>query len=593
MASRRPPISRTTDPRVLLQQGVAEHRAGRLDRAERLYRQAIKADRQNPEAHHLLAVLCFARQRLPDGIRSVQQALALDGGRAASHALLGNLEFAAGRFVRARNAYRRASEIEPRQAGHRFALGLALDRAGDVDGAVRSYEAGVELAPGDVRIRVNLGEALVRVGRARDAVEILSRATELAPRERAVWLNLARAARDIGDVDTALDAYARILELEPADARALVSRAQVLREAGRIGDAVQDLLRSIETAPELAEARLTLFATRRQTERDAQFDWLEQAVANPPAPGVAEHDIHFAHAKVLSDLGDVDAAFSALHRANRARRSRMDFRIEDVHSRFARIRAVFDPGRVADLRGLGHRDRTPIFVVGMPRSGTSLVEQILASHSQVHGAGETHWLPEVLENLPGGFPDGFVDGGAEHIAKAGRDYVARLRGSAPDVPRIVDKLPMNFLRIGAIRAALPDAVILHCIRDPRDTGLSIYRQNFEQDLGFAFDLEEIGRYHRAYEDLMQHWHDVLGDGAILDVRYEDLVTDLEGQVRRILDACDLTFEPACLEFHRTERAVRTASLQQVREPIYDSSVGAWRRHESELGPLLTALGPRS
>jgi len=593
MASRRPLTSRTTDPRVLLQQGVAEHRAGRLDKAERLYRQSIKADRQNPESHHLLAVLCFARQRLADGVRSVQQAIALDGSRAASHALLGNLEFAAGRFVRARNAYRRASELEPRQAGHRFALGLALDRAGDIDGAVRSYEAGLELAPGDVRVRVNLGEALVRVGRAREAVEILSRATELAPRERACWLNLARAARDVGDFEAALSAYATLLALEPKDARVLVSRAQVLREVGRIDDAVQDLLRAIEVAPDLAEARLTLLATRRQTERDLHFEWLERAAADPSTYGVSEHDAQFAHSKVLEDLGELDSSFAALQRANQARRSRMSFRIEDVHSRFARIQAVFDSSRVADLRGHGHRDRTPIFVVGMPRSGTSLVEQILASHSQVFGAGETQWLPQVLERLPGGFPDGFVEVGAGHIAKAGRDYIARLRGSAPDAPRIVDKLPMNFLRLGAIRAALPDAVILHCIRDPRDTGLSIYRQNFEQDLGFAFDLGEIGQYHRAYEGLMRHWHDVLGEGAIFDVCYEDLVADLDGQVRRILDACGLDFEPGCLEFHRTVRAVRTASLQQVREPIYASSVGGWRQHESELGPLLAALGPRS
>lgn len=592
MASRRPPNPRTTDPRVFLQQGVAEHRAGRLDRAERLYRQAVKADRQNPEAHHLLATVCFARQRLVDGIKSVQQALALDGGRAASHALLGNLEFASGRFVRARNAYRRASELEPRQPAHRFALGLALDRAGDVDGAVRSYEGGVALAPQDVRLRVNLGEALVRVGRATEAVAVLERACELAPRERACWLNLARAARDLGDVDKALAAYEKILAIDPADARVLVSRAQVLREAGRVEDAIVDLQRAIAAAPDLAEARLTLFATRRQTAEDADLEWLRKASANPAAFGVTAHDAEFALSKTLGDLGAEQESFAALHRANRARRALIDFRIEDVHSRFERTRAVFDGRRVADMRGVGHRDRTPIFVVGMPRSGTSLVEQILASHSEVHGAGETRWWPEVLETLPGGFPDGFVDACPDEIARLGRDYVARLRGSCPDAPRIVDKLPMNFLRLGAIHAALPDAVIVHCIRDPRDTGLSIYRQNFEQDLGFAFDLGEIGRYQLAYESLMSHWRSVLGDGAIVEVRYEDLVHDFEPNVRRILEACGLGFEQACLEYYRTDRAVRTASLQQVREPVYATSVGTWQRHEGELAPLLAALETR-
>ncbi|MGA1608056.1 MAG: tetratricopeptide repeat-containing sulfotransferase family protein [Planctomycetota bacterium] len=589
MASRRPTQSRTTDPRVSLQQGVAEHRAGRLEKAERLYRHAIKADRQNPEAHHLLASVSFARQRFEDGIKAVQQALALDPNRPASHVLLGNLEFASGRFVRARNAYRRAVELEPRHPGHRFALGLALDRAGDVDGAVRAYEQGLELAPADVRIRVNLGEAQIRVGRSHDAVAVLTRAVELAPRERACWLNLARAARDVGDVDLALSSYARLLELDPADARVLVSRAQVLREAGRIGDAVADLSRAVEVAPDLAEARLTLFATRKQTERNDDLQWLEAAVADPVALGVTEHDARFALAKVLEDLGETEAAFASLHLANRARRARIDFRIEDVQARFERVRAVFDRDRMARLRGMGHRDRTPIFVVGMPRSGTSLVEQILASHSEVSGAGETRWFPEVLEALPGGHPDGFVDPNPEDITKLGRDYVMRLRGSAPDAPRIVDKLPMNFVRLGAIRAALPDAVVIHCTRDPRDTGLSIYRQNFEQDLGFAFDLAEIGRYHRAYESLMAHWRAVLEPGSVLEIGYEELVHDLESQVRRILAACGLAYESACLEFHRTERPVRTASLQQVRQPIYASSVGAWRRHESELGPLIAAL----
>jgi hypothetical protein len=305
----------------------------------------------------------------------------------------------------------------------------------------------------------------------------------------------------------------------------------------------------------------------------------------------------FALGKAWMDVGDADRAFAHLSRANRLKRSTFDY---DVRAEVRRLGAI--PHGVEALTqrsiGPGIASEAPVFVVGMPRSGTTLVEQILASHPDVCGGGElTAFQDATRETLrEAGLSPGAQAGRIRleahsrfDPAKLGRAYLGRVAHLAAGKARLVDKLPGHFQNLGLISLALPNARIIHCRRDPADTCLSCYATNFAAPKPFAYDLAELGQYYRAYAALMAHWRRALPPERMLEVRYEDVLEDLEGQARRLVAFCGLEWNPACLRFHETRRPVLTASVNQVRRPLYGSSQGRWRAYETHLRPLLEAL----
>jgi hypothetical protein len=285
-----------------------------------------------------------------------------------------------------------------------------------------------------------------------------------------------------------------------------------------------------------------------------------------------------------------------MRKGNELKRRRIDYDEVRALGVLDRVRSVFDRRLLAARQGGGYPSSLPVFVVGMPRSGTTLVEQILASHPEVHGAGELpdlNRLVERLRNAAGAaflYPEDAPALAAERLREFGETYVEGLRGRAPGATRVTDKMPGNFLLLGLIHLALPGASIIHVTRDPRDTCLSCYSKLFTAEQNFAYDLGELGRYYSKYSQLMAHWQDVLPEGRILSIRYEDVIADLEGEARRIISHCGLAWDERCLAFHKTERPVKTASATQVRRPIYRSAVGRWQLYEEHLGPLLAALG---
>jgi hypothetical protein len=280
---------------------------------------------------------------------------------------------------------------------------------------------------------------------------------------------------------------------------------------------------------------------------------------------------------------------------NALKRGQIEYDEAVTLGKLARSRAVFTPELIGRLHGLGDPSPQPVFIVGMPRSGTTLVEQILASHPMVHGAGELKTMNDVVLTVRG--PDGntipypeFVPSLDPAALKAiGARYVALLRELAPQGERVTDKMPSNYYFVGLIHLALPNARIIHTMRDPVDTCISCFSKLFTAEQNHTYDLGELGRYYRRYERLMAHWRRVLPAGRMLDVRYEDVVADLESQARRIIDYCGLPWDDRCLSFHQTDRPVRTASATQVRQPIYSSAVGRWKVYEKFLGPLLDEL----
>jgi hypothetical protein len=301
----------------------------------------------------------------------------------------------------------------------------------------------------------------------------------------------------------------------------------------------------------------------------------------------------FALGKAREDVGRYDAAFTAYTEGNRLQHDRLPCDEARADEMLARLIAVFDRDLFAARRDVRGGDKTPIFIVGMPRSGTTLLEQILASHPAVHGAGELPDLNQVIMNAPARtgrrFPDFVPDLQPEDFRRMGEDYAERLWRLAPGARHITDKMPANFFYIGMIRLMLPQAKIIHAMRDPMDSCFSNYARLFNDTMEFAYDLGTLGRYYVRYIKLMQHWHAVLTAGSILDLRYEDLVADPAAQARRMLDYVGLPWDDNCLAFHRNQRHVKTASMAQVRKPIYQTSVARWRHFENHLQPLLAIV----
>jgi hypothetical protein len=315
--------------------------------------------------------------------------------------------------------------------------------------------------------------------------------------------------------------------------------------------------------------------------------------------GISQQDsiqLAFALGKAHEDLGNFDKSMQFVMQAAGLKRSSIDYSISESRAKFEKIRAVFTTDFFSKNADTGVHDQTPIFILGMPRSGTSLVEQILASHPDCFGAGEISDLAiacdsatdAALQGQAPSFPDGLSQLQADAFADMGRQYLARIRHYSPDAKFITDKMPHNFLRIGLIKTILPDAKIIHCRRDPMDNCLSIFKTYLVSGHRYSYDLSELGQYYKLYQALMAYWQDCL-PGFIYDQSYEDLVKSPEQQVSRLLQHCGLAWNDDCLNFHQTRRKIGTASSAQVSRPIYRKSVKLWQQYEKHLEPLRSAI----
>jgi len=422
--------------------------------------------------------------------------------------------------------------------------------------AIRSYREVLRGDPNNAGAWANLGGAYIETGEINKAEEALGKARRLTPDAIPVLGNIANLKKQTGDSAGAEQCYREILERDPSLARAWQEMAQVKRFAADDPD--------IEAMRRLHEAR--------SLDDDGRMH------------------ISYALGKALEDAGDYDGAFPFLIEANALKRKTINFDINAHRSAIDELMRVFDGTMLAGVGDLGIDDERPVFVLGMPRSGTTLVEQILASHHAVYGAGELETMSETVAKHISGFPAGAAMLAPSGFATIGRDYVRALARIAGKAERVTDKMPRNFLFIGLIALALPKARIIHCGRSPMDTCLSCFTLHFPRGQEFTYDLAELGAYYRLYRQLMDHWHRVL-PGRILDIAYEDVVSEPEDKARELITHCGLEWDEACLDFHRTKRQVTTASATQVREPVHRRSVARWKRFESHLAPLRDALGP--
>lgn len=493
----------------------------------------------------------FAQGRYAAAAQRLREVLTADPQHAFAHNRLGGALVNLGRYPEAEQEFRRAIELEPGFAKPHFNLGIVLFWRGDFAAAEAAYLRAVELDPQNVEALVSLGMTLGTVGRLSDA----------------------RAC------------FERALSLQPENVSALCSLGWLGSVEGRFEEAEASFRRAIAIDPRRSAAWAPIANLRRMTPADR--DWLEgvMRLVAEGVPPLEEASLQFALGKYFDDVGDFAAAFGHYQRGNELHRQ-----LAVPYDRGARAALVDDMIRVYTQERLAHPapgasdSQRPVFVVGMMRSGTSLVEQIVASHPQVAGAGELDFWPNAIrtyeQRLRRDVPDSAL---ARELAGS---YLRLLGRRSQDALRVVDKSNFNADLLGLIHLVLPNARFVYVRRDPVDTCLSCYFAQFASTLNFTADLADLAHYYREHHRLMMHWRSALPAGTLLEVPYERLVADQEAWSRRIIECMGLEWDPRCLEFHTARRPVLTASNWQVRQPVYSRSVRRWRNYERHLGPLL-------
>lgn len=447
----------------------------------------------------------------------------------------------------------------------------------------------LELSPGFTAARANLALVLYRQGRPEEAIAELDRVTEEEP-GNAGHANLQAAAMGrIGEFDEAITLYEKVLQKAPKQARIWMSFGHTLKTVGRLDEGIAAYRKAIVLEPTLGEAWWSLANLKTVRFNADDMAAMETALSRSTIAIEDRFHLDFALGKAHEDRGEPDAAFAHYATGNALRKTQLDYDPEETSRYVDRLIEICTQDFFASREGQGCDAIDPIFVVGMPRAGSTLIEQILSSHSQIEGTSELPDMP-MLSRQDRRYPLGLPDLEPEQLRQLGEDYLKRTRiHRKTERPLFIDKLPNNWMHVAFIRLILPGAKIIDARRHPLGCCFSNFKQHFAKGQAFSYDLDHLGRYYSDYVRLMAHI-DAVQPGKIHRVSYERMVDDTEAEVRALLDYCGVAFEDACLAFHKTERAVRTPSSEQVRQPIFREGTEAWKQFDGHLGPLRAALG---
>jgi tetratricopeptide (TPR) repeat protein len=537
----------------------------RKEEAIASFRRALAIRADFTEAHNNLGFVLASLSRHDEAIGEYEKAIALRPHYFEAHNNLANTLIALKRHAEAIAHFRSALAVRPDAAETHNNFGNVLSVLKQHTEAASHYRKAIKLKPEFFEAHNNLGNALAALERHEEALSCYGLALAANPDFADAHCNLGNSLAELGRHDDAIACYRRALAISPDMAEAHGSLGNELRTLGRLEEARHALAKAVELAPCRADLHRSLTESKRYAAGDPQLAAMEELATNMKSLSEDERmELHFALAKAYADCGEHTRSFGHLLDGNALKRGQV--RYDEVASlaKFGRLKSVFTPELIREKRDLGHPSELPIFIIGMPRSGTTLVEQVLASHRRICGGGELRHMGKavaILERADSGgtpFPELVPSMGGHEFRQVAEIYLTALRPAAAGVERITDKMTGNFLLAGLIHLAMPKARIIHVQRNSVDTCLSCFSKLFGSDIPFCYELAELGRYYRAYEDLMAHWRRVLPD-AMLDVQYEDLVADFEPQVRRMLAFCGLDWDERCLAFHSTQRPVRTAS----------------------------------
>jgi tetratricopeptide (TPR) repeat protein len=484
-------------------------------------------------------------------------------------------------------AFQRAIASNPRYTDAHFRLGIALEKLGDLGGAILAYNRATELLPSLTEAWFRAGALVYTLGHRKEAIGCFRRAATTGRKSRFGRLGAARALLTADRDDEAERVLRQALARDPADAMAYDLLGNLLAEYGRFDEAHDCFARAIALAPLMAGTYYELVRCRSVTTADHDvLARMGAALAMPGLDGGQRLRVHLALGKAADDLGDYALAMQHFDAADAVRRGAASFDSAAFDRQISRLIARCTPDLIARAGELGSADATPVLIVGMPRSGTTLVEQIVSSHPEVAAGGELIFWNERGAAWDQACPAGTA---APFLAQAAAEYLGLLRAIGPKAVRVTDKMPFNFLWAGLIHLALPHATIIHCRRAAIDTALSIHQTHFHPSMAFPTGGEELVAYFASYRRLTDHWRNVLPADRFIEVDYEELTRAPEPAIRRIVASCGLSWYDACLRPEQNPRAVKTPSKWQTRQPIYRKSVERWRRYEPWLGPLRALL----
>jgi tetratricopeptide (TPR) repeat protein/LPS sulfotransferase NodH len=529
-----------------------------------------------------LATNALRAGRPADAIAPLRDAALLQPSNAMIQHDLGLACLELGRLADAIGAFERAVAANPRYGDAHFRLGIALEKLGDVRGAIAAYERATRLLPSLTEAWFRAGALVYTIGHRDEAIGCFRRAAASGGRHSFGRLGKARALLIEDRNQEAEQVLRETLVADPRSAMAYDLLGNLLSEVARFDEARACFERAIAIAPLLAGSYYELVRCRPITSDDGLLQQMEAALTTPQLETAQRLRVHLAIGKAAEDLGDYALAMLHFDAADAVRRGSASFDSAAFSTEIERLISRCTPQWIARASELGSSDATPVLILGMPRSGTTLVEQIISMHPEVGAGGELHfWNQRGAEWHSSG-----TDGNHKlFVAKVAADYLRVLRAIAPRAARVTDKMPFNFLWAGLIHVAFPRAIIIHCRRAAVDTALSIHQTHFHPSLAFPTGGAELVAYFRSYHRLIDHWRSVLPGDRFIEVDYEDLTRAPDPVIRRIIAACGLAWDDACLRPESNPRAVNTPSKWQARQPIYRTSVARWRRYEPWLGPL--------
>ena len=548
------------DPKI--REGIGLQRRGDLEAAAAIYAETLEREPEHAQALHYLGLVRFQQKRLEEAAHLLTRSLQQDPGNP--------------------NAW--------------SDLGMVRVQADAAQESLEPFSRALALAPEHPDALNNMAQALRKLGRFEQARPLLERLVALNPNSAAAYYALASVQQKANDVAVAIATYQKALRLDPNDRRIRLGLGDAYESAGKFKQAKTQYLAVLRRDPNspLALARLLQL-------REGGLDpaWVDRALAladDPDTPQDGRIRLNVALGYFHDRQKNYDDAFRRLQLGYDAQAEREPFDSNGYTRAIDKLVEVLTAEFYETAPTSGIDSERPIFVVGMPRSGTTLTEQILSSHSRIAAGGELAMLLKVsyqireLSRSGEPYPGGLRTVGRVGLRRMARDYLKHLDKISDSTARVTDKLPFNFMHLGVIALIFPNARIVHCRRHPLDNCLSCYFTSFADQIRFANQLDTLGRYYLDYHRLMQHWHEVL-PVEIFDLQYEDLIGDTEGRIRALLDYCGLEWEDACLSFHETQRGVRTPSRWQVRQPIYTGSVQRWRNYQQQLEPLAEILAP--